>query len=157
MDLKIETVYFGEIEIKDESILTFESGIPGFEEEKKFTIIALPENPTFQILQSIQTKELGFVITVPYIFYKEYEFDLDESTIQQLEIKEPNDVTVYSIVTLQDTLQNSTLNLQAPVIVNVKNKKAKQMVLNDKRYKTKHPLQIESEEKTHVSANAKGR
>ncbi|MRG84783.1 flagellar assembly protein FliW [Salinibacillus xinjiangensis] len=155
--MKIDTLYFGEMYVSDESVLTFESGIPGFKDEKKFAIFNLPDNNAFQILQSIHTKELSLVLTIPYLFYKDYEIDLDEGTIDQLEIKDPEDVSVYSILTLQDSLEKSTMNLQAPVVVNVKNNQAKQIVLNDQRYKTKHPLQPESEEKAHVSANTKNR
>jgi flagellar assembly factor FliW len=155
--MKINTLHFGEIEVNEKSILTFESGIPGFKDEKQFTLIKLPDNPTFQILQSIHTKELSFILTVPYLVYKDYEFDLDEGTISQLGVEDPTDVTVYTIVTLGESLAESTLNLQAQVVTNVKNSKAKQMVLNDKRYKTKHPLQQESEDEVHASANAKNR
>ncbi|WP_102026689.1 flagellar assembly protein FliW [Salirhabdus sp. Marseille-P4669] len=155
--MKIKTLYYGEIEIKEESILTFESGVPGFQDEKRFTLIKLPENSTFQILQSIKTPELSFAITNPYIFYREYEFQLDEGTKEQLGIDHNEDVSVFCIVTLQETIEKSSLNLQAPVVSNMKNNKAKQIILNDKRYKTKHPLYQESEGKVHVSTNEKNR
>ncbi len=100
---------------------------------------------------------MSFVITVPYLYYKDYDFELDEGTIDQLEIVDPSDVSVFAIVTLQDSLENSTLNLQAPIITNVKNNKAKQLVLNDKQYKTKHPLQLESEGIEHARTNPKSR
>ncbi|SES71743.1 flagellar assembly factor FliW [Salinibacillus kushneri] len=155
--MKVDTLYFGEMEIKEESLIHFEAGLPGFQDEKKFIVLKLPDNKAFQILQSIQTRELAFVLTVPYFTYQDYEFDLDNGTISQLDIEKPEDVSVYSIVTLQDTLKNSTLNLQAPVVINVRNNKGKQIVLNDQRYKTKHPLQPESEGVAHASSYTKSR
>jgi flagellar assembly factor FliW len=155
--MKINTLHFGELEINEESIFTFESGIPGFKNEKKFTLINLPDNPTFQFLQSIENENLCFVVTSPYLFYRDYEFKLDEGTIEQVSVEKPEDVTVYSVVTLQEPFEKSTLNLQAPLLFNAKNRKAKQMVLNDKRYRTKHPLRQESEEVNHASTNTQSR
>ena len=37
--MKISTKFHGEIEINDQDIITFQSGIPGFLDEKKFTLL----------------------------------------------------------------------------------------------------------------------
>ncbi|GAA0484833.1 flagellar assembly protein FliW [Salinibacillus aidingensis] len=155
--MKIDTLYFGEINIDQEKVITFENGLPGFQDEQEYTLLNLPDNQAFQILQSVHTRELAFVLTVPYFTYQDYEFDLDQGTVSQLEIEKPEDVTVYSIVTLHDSLKNSTLNLQAPVVINVKNNRGKQVVLTDTNYKTKHPLQPESEGQAHASTHAENR
>jgi flagellar assembly factor FliW len=47
---------------------------------------------------------------------------------------------VQVILTIQEPLDKSTANLQAPVVINVKENLAKQVVLTDKRYKTRHEL-----------------
>ncbi|MBB6453626.1 flagellar assembly factor FliW [Salirhabdus euzebyi] len=155
--MKINTLYFGEVEVKEEELLTFEKGIPGFNKEKNFVLLDIPENPTFQVMQSIETEELAFVVTNPYLFYNNYEFDLDQTTIELLEVEKPEDVLVKTIVTMQSPFESSTLNLQAPVVCNIKNKKAKQLVLNNSPYMTRHPLSVESEAKVHASANKKNR
>ncbi|QHS23290.1 flagellar assembly protein FliW [Virgibacillus sp. MSP4-1] len=155
--MKIDTLYFGEIDIEKEKVITFENGLPGFQDEQEYTLLNLPDNQAFQILQSVHTRELAFVLTVPYFIYEDYEFDLDQGTVSQLDIEKPEDVTVYSIVTLHDSLKNSTLNLQAPVVINVKNNRGKQVVLTDTHYKTKHPLQPESEGQAHASTHTENR
>lgn len=138
--MKITTKYHGEVEINEKDIWNFTNGIPGFPDEKKFIILSLPDNNVFSVLQSVQTTEIAFVISDPFTYYKNYEFTIDDQTLEQLNIKKEEEVRVSVILTIQDSFEKSTANLQAPVIFNVENKEAKQMILNDQKYTTKHPL-----------------
>lgn len=138
--MKISTKYFGEITINEEEILTFESGIPGFLDEKQFIIQMLTDDGLYSVLQSVTTPELAFVITDPFFFFKDYDFHLDDAVVEQLGIEKPTDVRVVNILTLQDPFEKTTINLQAPVIINTKNNKAKQVILNDEKYTIKQPL-----------------
>jgi flagellar assembly factor FliW len=136
--MRINTKYHGEIEVKAEDILTFEHGIPGFGEEKQFVLLPLPENEWFYILQSVKTPELGFVVTNPFVFFKEYDFELDQASAESLGNPSEEEVQVLSILTVQETLHESTANLQAPIMINLANHKGKQVILNSTDYKTKH-------------------
>lgn len=142
--MNIQTKYFNKITIEEKDILRFENGIPGFLEEKQFVLLPLTDDNVYYVLQSVKTSELAFVVTNPFLFFKEYDFELDDATVEQLEIKDAADVAVYSILTLQDPFEKTTANLQAPVIVNTKTNLAKQVILNDEKYTTKHPLFNES-------------
>lgn len=141
--MKVPTAYFGEIEIDVSNIIYFEHGIPGFEEEKQFVLLPLEENSAFQLLQSIQTATLIFVVTVPYAVAIGYSFDLDDASIQALQIKDEKEIAIFVIVTLKDTLAQSTVNLKAPIVINTTNKKAKQIILDTEEYAIRHPLSSE--------------
>jgi flagellar assembly factor FliW len=119
----IQTKYHGEVTIDEAHKITFEHGIPGF-----------------FILQSIQSQNTAFVVTSPFFFFKDYEFDLDESSKESLMIKSPNDVEVYVILTVSDPFTNSTANLQGPLILNKEKKLGKQLILKQPEYTTKHRL-----------------
>lgn len=140
----VQTAYFGEIEIEASKIIHFEHGIPGFEDEKQFILQLVEEDSGFQVLQSVQTAVLAFIVTNPYAAVIEYSFDLDEATVHALQLHDEKDIAVFSIVTLKETLAQSTVNLKAPIIINTKNKKAKQVILNDETYAIRHPLFLES-------------
>lgn len=127
------------IEISEKDILYFEQGLPGFEDEKQFVLLPIEGTP-FSTLQSVSTKELAFFTTNPFLFFKNYDFELVESVQKQLKIKEESDVLVQVILTIQEPLEKSTSNLQAPVVINVKENLAKQVVLTDNKYRTKHEL-----------------
>ncbi|WP_456273256.1 flagellar assembly protein FliW [Bacillus sp. AK031] len=136
--MKLETKYHGNIEIDKEDILKFSQGIPGFVNEKEFILLSLPENEWFQVLQSVRTPELGFVVTDPFVFFNDYDFKLDSSTINTLEKPAEQDIKVLSIVTVREPLHETTTNLQAPVIINLANNEAKQVIINETNYQTRH-------------------
>jgi flagellar assembly factor FliW len=144
--MNIKTKYHGEIEINEESALDFEQGIPGFADEKKFVLLPLPENDWFHILQSVSTPQLGFVVTDPFLFTKEFDFELDQGSVETLRFTNEKDVKVLTILTMKETLLESTANLQAPIVINLANNKAKQVILNDSNYQTKHLLFAQPEQ-----------
>lgn len=142
--MKIPTAYMGEITIDPSEILKFERGIPGFEDETSFVLLPLEENSIFHILQSTKTESLAFILSTPYAHVSDYNFDLDEPTVKALEIKNENEVAVFAIISLKDTLANSTVNLKAPIILNTNNKKAKQVILDNDNFAIRHKLSLES-------------
>ncbi|WP_430790963.1 flagellar assembly protein FliW [Virgibacillus flavescens] len=135
--MNIQTKYVGQVEVNEEEIINFMNGLPGFSEETRFTILDLPGNAVFQILQSTNTPSLAFVITNPYHFYREYTFEIDTNTKESLVIESEKDIAVFSIVTLQDPFEDSTMNLKAPIIINPTSKRGKQFILNQEDYSTK--------------------
>lgn len=136
--MRIQTKYLGEVELNEKQLISFPSGLPGFAEESRFVLLDLPGgNPVFQILQSTATPDVAFVVTNPYHFSQEYEFELDTNVKENLLIRSKEDVTVFSIVTLNDPFEESTLNLKAPVIINPASKRGKQYILNHEDYSTR--------------------
>lgn len=134
----IETSTWGSLEITKEQIYEFPKGIPGFEQETRFALLALEEGP-FAYLQSLKKQGLAFVVVDPFIFYPDYEFDLSESESRELSLK-PEQVYIRSIVTLKDPIENSSLNLLAPIVINSETRVGKQVVLHHSSYRTNHPL-----------------
>jgi len=138
--MEIRTKYHGVIEAEQKDIVHFQIGIPGFLEEKSFIILKLDAESPFYILQSTETVELGFVIVNPFQFFTTYEFDLSDNEKAQLKLTSEKDVAVYTILNVKDPFEDSTANLQAPIVLNTKNNEAKQIILNDTRYLTKQRL-----------------
>nr|WP_144921548.1 flagellar assembly protein FliW [Paenibacillus bovis] len=138
--MKIQTKYHGEVEIVEDTILIFEKGIPGFPDEKKFTLLPLPDLTNMSVMQSVTTPALALVVADPYTLFSPYEFALDDNTVEELEIAGPEDVSALVILTVQDPFEKSTANLQAPIVMNMKKNKGKQVILNNENYKTKQPL-----------------
>ncbi|MCT4595416.1 MAG: flagellar assembly protein FliW [Anaeromicrobium sp.] len=128
----IETKHFGKIEVIEENIINFEEGLFGFEELKKYLYISNEdkENP-FNWIQSIENPDLAFVITDPFIFNKEYDFYLDEAILEKLKISKKEQVGVYSIVVIPENIKNMTMNLKAPIIVNIEECRAMQVALKE--------------------------
>lgn len=127
----IETKFLGEVEINEQDILTFEAGLPGFSEQTKYVLLPLDADLPLTVLQSTEEAELGFILALPFAFKKDYSFDLSDVDKNDLKIESEENVIVYSIVTLNESFANSTINLLAPIIINIKQKLGKQIILQD--------------------------
>lgn len=142
----VDTLRFGTIDVEEEKIVHFAQGIPAFEDEHDFVIIPYDEESPYFFLQSLTTPELAFLMTVPYLFFKDYEFEIDDATEKKLALETPDDVLVYVLLTIpQGSIKDMTANLMAPVVINAKTLEAKQIVLEKSPYTTKHRLFAEKE------------
>lgn len=138
---KINTSRFGEIEIDEKRIVTFKEGIPGFTDEHEFIILPYDEESPYYFMQSLNTPDLAFLLTIPFLFFPDYTFEIDDETMEELEITTKTKVLYYSIITIPNgSIRYMTTNLLAPVILNTENMKAKQIVLEKTRYTTKERL-----------------
>lgn len=149
--MKVLTKYFGEIEISKDNIITFNDGVYGFEKYRKYIVIDIENNKNFKCLQSIEEEYIAFIITNPWNFFKGYEIDIPDDELENLNIVEIEDMEIQTIVTVPKDMKKMTVNLQAPLILNIKNKIAKQIILNNNNYKTKHYIN-EMESESHASA-----
>ena len=138
--MKLATKYQGEIEISQDQVIHFSSGIPGFPEEKEFVLLPFLEDMPYFILQSVLTTELAFVVVDPYPFFPEYQYKLTEAQVESLKVENQDDVATFVILTLKEPFADSTANLKGPLVINVKEKLGKQLILNDSTYVTKHLL-----------------
>ncbi|WP_108669002.1 flagellar assembly protein FliW [Peribacillus acanthi] len=140
--MKINTKYHETIEIDENLVIHFDNGIPGLPEYKRFVLLPLSDDGVYQVLQSLDNQEIGFVVVNPFFVKPDYDITLDDKTVQQLEIENEIDVNLVSIITLRDPFNNSTLNLAAPVVVNITNRKAKQVILQNTNYSIREPLHV---------------
>jgi flagellar assembly factor FliW len=145
--MKLHTSRFGEIDIEIEKVLTFPLGIPGFEDKRSFIMLQLDLDIPFSFLQSVEDGELAFLVTDPFLYFPEYQFDLPEGIQEEMTIQQPEEIMIRSIVSIDLQTQEFALNLLAPVIVNTKGKIGKQVILHQSSYKTKHPIKPEERKK----------
>ncbi|GAF21761.1 flagellar assembly factor FliW [Bacillus sp. JCM 19047] len=73
----------------------------------------------------------------PFFNLENYHIDLDANTIQLLEVAQPTDVALFVIITIQQPFSQSTANLNAPIIINTRNNKGKQLVQEGQTYSSK--------------------
>lgn len=138
--MNLETLNYGTISYNEENIVVFEKPLLGFNNLKKFVLVEIEQNSMFNLLQSIEEKAVGFIVLSPFSVRQDYEIELDEATIKELEIESHEDVAIMTTVTLNEVAEKTTTNLKAPIIINIKNKKGKQIILNNDKYKIKEPL-----------------
>lgn len=144
--MKLNTRMLGEIEVNGEELLQFPQGLPGFEELRSFVLLKTDDDIPFHFLQSVEEEEVSFILTNPFWFYKEYEFHLPSGAKEVLQLTDATDQTgahdlaIWSIVTIRGTLEEATINLQAPVLINTNGRVGLQVILHDTAYHPRHPL-----------------
>jgi flagellar assembly factor FliW len=145
--MKLDTLRFGEIEIEDDKILRFPQGIPGFEQTHEFVLVHADEGIPFSFMQAVAEGGLSFIVTDPFLFFPDYEFELSDSVKKELHIGNESDVMVRCVASIHDK-NVITLNLLAPIVLNVVERAGKQVILHSSTYKTKHVLSFEVLNKT---------
>ncbi|GEB31388.1 flagellar assembly protein FliW [Brevibacillus parabrevis] len=118
--------------------LFFEDGIPGFSHLQFFQLMQEEKSP-FYLIQSIEEKDVGFWVVDPFLFFPSYEFSLSSSTKEALRMDGQESIAVFSIVTIRGNNQ-ATVNLKAPIVVNLNNRMGKQVILQDDTYSIRQQL-----------------
>lgn len=131
---------FGKIEIKKENILYFKEGLPGFEDYREFVLLPYSEDSPFIIMQSLKEADIAFITVEPGNLIDNYEFEISDKAEKELKINDIEDILVLNIITLKDKMEEITVNLSAPLVINMYKKLGKQIILNNQKYKVKYPL-----------------
>lgn len=143
--MKLNTKYHGVKEYKQEDIIIFNKGIPGLESLKKYILFSVEDNDIFSILHSVEDESVGLIVVSPFNVDKDYEFNLDDEIVSSLKINDPSQVLVLNTVTLNSDINNITINLKAPIVINMELKLGEQVILDNEKYQVKHPLFTGSE------------
>lgn len=134
----INTINFGELVLSPEKIIRAEAGLMGFEDHTDYVLVSNTDaegNVPFWWLQSCKDPSLALVVTVPFLFEPAYEVELSDEIIRQLEIQHENDVEIYTVCKIPERFDEMTINLKSPIVINVKNHKAVQLVMHNSEYR----------------------
>lgn len=134
----IETTRFGKLEIDEGRVIRFSEGLLGFPKHRRYALIQTSDDPLFFWLQSVEDPALAFVVCDPLAFVSEYRAPVRPDDVSALELRDLNDCQVLVIVNKVD--DHLTANLLGPLVVGAHSLKAKQLVLSDRRYSTRHKL-----------------
>ena len=137
--MNIKTRNFGEIEVQEDKIIMFKEGLPGFEELHKFIFLE-SENKLFFYLQSIEDKDISFVIINPYQYKKDYAPIINEEYFEKLGGGNDEEFALYNIVCLRNPMSESTVNLAGPLVIHIEKRLGIQVVTEQKMYSHKHNL-----------------
>lgn len=139
--MKVNSRIFGEIEIEDNKIIHFPSGIIGFPEMTDFAIIYDEErgnNAPIRWMQSIQETEFALPVMDPLLVMNTYNPEVEEDYLLPLGEMKGEDALVLVTVSVPKDLQKMSVNLQAPIVINVETKKAAQIIVDVQKYPVKY-------------------
>lgn len=137
--MEVKTKSNGIVNVEEKQIVYFPEGIMGFEKYKNYALIDSEYQP-FVWLQSTEEKNLAFLMIDPFIINNDYEADIDDGTLKNIEVSSPEDIVVMTIVTVPNDGSPITANFLGPIVINRKNNKCAQVVLSDNRWTTKYDI-----------------
>jgi flagellar assembly factor FliW len=134
----VKTGRFGQLTLSDDEVVTIPHGILGFPELKKFCLVDPADDTLILWLQSLEQPEIAFALLEPKIFKPEYSARLSAAELRELKLENVNQSAVFSILTIPEDVAQMTANLKAPVVINLKQQIARQVVLQENEYSIKH-------------------
>ncbi len=128
----IKTRIFGEVTIDDSKMIHFPAGIVGFPDLKDFALIHDAEQGNqagIRWMQSVQEPEFAMPVVDPLVAKEDYNPVVDDELLKV--IGEGEDILVLVTITVPSDLTKMSVNLKAPIVINVEERKACQVVLED--------------------------
>lgn len=141
----IESKKLGTIEVLDEEEIHFVIGLKGFEKLERYILVPLEGNKNLYWLQCLDDTDVVLACMDPTTVCKNYSPSIDEETLKKLEVTNEEDVLIINTVVIPGSIKNATVNLAAPIIINMQNNKAAQVVLRDDKYPVKHNIFVEKD------------
>ena len=128
--MKLKTRVFGEIDIDDEKIITFENGIIGFPDLKRFTLIFNEEKKGgISSMQSLDEPVVALPVMNPLAIKEDYNPMVEDELLKPLGEMTPENTFVLVTVTVPEDIKKITVNLKAPIVINVAERKAAQIIV----------------------------
>jgi flagellar assembly factor FliW len=160
----IDSTRFGRIEVDEEAVITFPQGLFGFEEYRRFVVLCLDEKSPFRWLQSMEDPSLAFVVIETRHFMPDYAPTISDADVESLGLDADTPYLTFVIVTIPPGKpEEMTANLMGPIIINAATRIARQVIVEDDCYTTKHSIlqemmkmQLEAREGTDAGTHAQG-
>ena len=140
--MQVKTNFMGTeeiVEISQEQIYAFEPGLGGFEELRRYALIAEPDSPV-EWLQSLDDADVSFALLEPFLFRPDYLFELPDRDAEALGMHEAADALVRCILTLSEEPAQITANLLAPLVLCRRTHLARQVILQDPDLPLRAPI-----------------
>jgi flagellar assembly factor FliW len=130
--MTIRTSRFGEIEVSEDTLLTFPAGLVGFPAIQQFVVLDVAEDCHYQWFQAIKEPDLAFVIIDVHLLDPEFCVEVSDEGLAELEITQADPVLIMAVVTIPSGKPDqATANLRAPLVVNLRTRKGKQLILHE--------------------------
>ena len=126
--MKIRTVHFGELEIAQTDVIEFQHGPIPFVTLRRYVLLSRDDELPFQWLQSVEVPHLA-MLTIPLsVAFPDFKAEIGPEDRQWLGLREGEEPVWLVVVVIGETPEQSTANLLAPIAVNFRTMRAKQVV-----------------------------
>lgn len=138
-ELRLSSERFGEITYTSDAIMKFTHGLTGFEDLQDFVIVDISGCEPFQWLIAINSPTIGFPVLPAKLIDTDYEVQMREESELMYGLDAEHSL-VYIIATLPANLEESTLNLRAPILIDAHKNTGQQIIMMSDEYSAEYPL-----------------
>lgn len=135
--ITVESTRFGSLEVPADTVINFPTGLIGFASAQRF--IMVEHKPPFSWIQSVDEPSLAFVVVDGFEFGKQLDLKPPLGD-PNCDFRAEDEYAILLIVTVRPDPKLTTINLKAPLFVNIRNKQALQVIYDDPRYSLRYPL-----------------
>jgi flagellar assembly factor FliW len=116
LPVTIDSTRFGSIEIAEDAIVEFPSGLIGLG-GSRYALVARDEEDAFVWLHSLDDPSLALPVTNPWRFFESYSVELSDIEAERIGIDDPAHADVYVTVRAAEALEDFSANLRAPIVI----------------------------------------
>lgn len=137
--MKLEKTRFGRIEIKDDAVLEFGEGLIGLP-GKRWALLSHADSSAFMWLQSVDHPPTAVPVTLPGLFFSDYEVSLSDADAELLGIERADQAEVFCVVRAAERIEDFTINLRGPIVVHGESRRGRQIINELAGYSARQPL-----------------
>ncbi len=145
MPIELSITHQGEEQtllIEDRDIIHFPQGLVGCPDWHRFVFLEDPEAAPVAVLQCLDDLKISFLVTDPGCIFPDYRVDLSPEDARMLELADSQDGRVLCVLAVKENPARVTANLLGPIVINTRNRQARQVVLQNSRYSARHPVML---------------
>src|SRR5260370_31746659 len=129
----------GTLEVGDDTVLSFQDGLIGLPGQR-YALVAQSERTPFYWLPSGDHPDVAVPVTMPWLFFSDYEVRIPDEDAAQLMLSEPGSAEIFCVVRAAESLEDFTINLAGPVLVNGDRRIGRQIINHAGGYAVRPPL-----------------
>ncbi len=131
---------FGSCTFAHSDVIEFPWGIPGFPNLRRWLALSTEDGGSYVWLQCIDDPKTAVPTIDPYFVFEDYNPKLPAYATAALDIENPSDFTVLCVVVVTENAEEMTMNLFAPVVINLRTRRGRQIVLENSGFSVRQPI-----------------
>ena len=139
----IDTRIFGKVSVGEDKVITFTNGILGFPDLKRFTLlhdVKRGSNAGIHYLQSIDEPNFAMPVMNPLIVMPDYNPKVQEEYLASVGDITREETLLFVTLTVPGDVKRMTVNLRAPIIINVERRTACQLIVEGDKYDIRYAI-----------------
>jgi flagellar assembly factor FliW len=117
--------------LNPDQMYEFPEGLPGFEKVKQYCLLSKEDEKPFLHLHAVGGFNLEFVVVSPWQITADYKPEISDDDLAYIGKPSDKELIILAIIVVAAPIGDSTANLAAPIIINAKNGKGKQIVIRN--------------------------